>query len=38
MEFEAHTAPTTSPATPPLASLPLDLLALLPLRRCGAPG
>ena len=37
MEFEDHTAPAPAPAAP-LASLLLDLLALLPLRRCGAPG
>ena len=38
MEFEAHPAPATFPATAPLACLPLDLLGLLPLGRCGAPG
>jgi len=37
MEFEAHIASVTPPAAP-LAGLLLDLLALLPLRRCGAPG
>ena len=37
MEFEAHTAPVTTMAAP-LAGLLLDLLVLLPLRRCGAPG
>jgi len=37
MEFEAHTASRATPALP-LAGLLLDLLALLPLRRCGAPG
>jgi hypothetical protein len=33
MEFEAHIAFVRS-----AAALLLDLLALLPLRRCGAPG
>ena len=37
MEFEAHTASRPTPA-PGLGALLLDLLALLPLRRCGAPG
>jgi hypothetical protein len=37
MEFEAHTAPLPAPARG-LGALLLDLLALLPLRRCGAPG
>jgi hypothetical protein len=37
MEFEAHIASVPPPAAP-LAGLLLDLLALLPLRRCGAPG
>ena len=37
MEFEAHTASRPAPALVPGALL-LDLLALLPLRRCGAPG
>jgi hypothetical protein len=37
MEFEVHPAPATSPAAPP-AGLLLDLLALLPHGRCGAPG
>jgi hypothetical protein len=37
MEFEAHTASMSSPAVAP-AGLLADLLALLPLRRCGAPG
>lgn len=37
MEFEAHTASRPTPALP-LAALLLDLLALLPLRRCGALG
>ena len=37
MESEANTPSVTSPATP-LAGLLLDLLALLPLRRCGAQG
>ena len=37
MEFEGHTSPVAFPAT--LAGLLLlDLLALLPLGRCGAPG
>jgi hypothetical protein len=38
MEFESHTAPASSPVAALPAALPLDLLALLPLRRCGAPG
>ena len=37
MEFEAPTASHASPAVP-LPGLLLALLALLPLRRCGAPG
>jgi hypothetical protein len=40
MEFEAQTAFRSTPALG-LGALPLDLLdllALLPLRRCGAPG
>jgi len=37
MEFVAHIASVASPAAP-LGGLLLDLLALLPLRRCGAPG
>jgi len=37
MEFAAPTVRATIPAAP-LAGLLLDLLALLPLRRCGAPG
>jgi hypothetical protein len=37
MEFEAHTASMSSPAVA-LAGLLPDLLVLLPLRRCGAPG
>jgi hypothetical protein len=37
MEFEAHPAVGSFPAAP-LAGLLLDLLALLPLGRCGAPG
>ena len=37
MEFAAQTVPASIPAAP-LAGLLLDLLALLPLRRCGAPG
>jgi len=37
MEFEAHTASRPAPA-PKLVALLLDLLAALPLRRCGAPG
>lgn len=37
MEFEAHTASRPAPALG-LGVLLLDLLALLPLRRCGAPG
>ena len=37
MEFEAHTAFRSDPALG-LGALLLDLLALLPLRRCGAPG
>jgi hypothetical protein len=37
MEFEAHTASLPAPA-PELGALLLDLLAALPLRRCGAPG
>lgn len=37
MEFEAQSASLPCPALPP-AGLLLDLLALLPLRRCGAPG
>jgi len=37
MEFAAQTVSASIPAAP-LAGLPLDLLALLPLRRCGAPG
>jgi len=37
MEFAAPTLSASSPAAP-LAGLLLDLLALLPLRRCGAPG
>jgi hypothetical protein len=35
--FEAPTASPLSPAVA-LSGLLLDLLALLPLRRCGAPG
>jgi hypothetical protein len=38
MEFEAHPAPATFPAAAPLARPLAGLLALLPLRRCGAPG
>jgi hypothetical protein len=38
MEFDAPPAPATFPAAAPPAGLLLDLLALLPLRRCGAPG
>jgi hypothetical protein len=38
MEFEAHPAPAMHPAAAPLAGLLLDLLVLLPLGRCGAPG
>lgn len=37
MEFEAQTPSPLSLAVSP-ALLLLDLLALLPLRRCGAPG
>jgi hypothetical protein len=37
MEFEAHIASRRTPALG-LGVLLLDLLALLPLRRCGAPG
>lgn len=37
MEFEVHTATLPAPAPAPAALL-LDLLALLPLRRCGALG
>jgi hypothetical protein len=37
MEFEAHTASRPAPALA-LGALLLDLLAALPLRRCGAPG
>jgi hypothetical protein len=37
MEFEAHIASRPAPALG-LGTLLLDLLALLPLRRCGAPG
>lgn len=37
MEFEAHTVSVPTPALAPAALL-LDLLALLPLRRCGALG
>jgi len=37
MALEAHTAAFDMPAAP-RADLLLDLLALLPLRRCGAPG
>jgi hypothetical protein len=37
MALEAHTAAVDTPAAP-LADLLLDLLALLPLGRCGAPG
>ena len=37
MEFEAPTAARLPPAVVP-GTLLLDLLALLPLRRCGAPG
>jgi hypothetical protein len=37
MEFEAHTASLPAPALAP-AGLLLDLLAALPLRRCGALG
>ena len=37
MESQGQTAPEVSPAAPP-AGLLLDLLVLLPLRRCGAPG
>jgi len=38
MESESHTAPASSPVAALPAALPLDLLALLPLGRCGAPG
>jgi hypothetical protein len=37
MEFQAPTAPANF-ASAPSAGLLLELLALLPLRRCGAPG
>jgi hypothetical protein len=37
MESQGQTALEISPAAP-LAGLLLDLLVLLPLRRCGAPG
>ena len=37
MALEAHTAAFDMPAAP-RAYLLLDLLALLPLGRCGAPG
>ena len=37
MEFEAQFASRHAPALA-LGALLLDLLALLPLRRCGAPG
>jgi hypothetical protein len=37
MEFEAQRVSRPTPAVP-LAGLLLDLLTLLPLRRCGAPG
>jgi hypothetical protein len=37
MEFAAPTVCASIAAAPP-AGLLLDLLALLPLRRCGAPG
>ena len=37
MESDVPIATSRSPAVP-LAGLPFDLLALLPLRRCGAPG
>ena len=37
MALEAHTAAFDMPAAP-RAGLLLDLLALLPLGRCGAPG
>jgi hypothetical protein len=37
MEFDVPIATSRSPAAP-LAGLLFDLLALLPLRRCGAPG
>ena len=37
MEFDVPPAPASFPAAP-LADLLLDLLALLPLGRCGAPG
>jgi hypothetical protein len=37
MEFAAHTVSMASPAVA-LAGLLPDLLVLLPLRRCGAPG
>jgi len=37
MEFAAPNVAASIPAAP-LAGLLLDLLALLPLRRCGAPG
>ncbi len=38
MEIEVHTAPAKFPTAVPLAGLLLDLLALLPPVRCGAPG
>jgi hypothetical protein len=37
MEFAAPTVSASIPAAP-LAGLLFDLLVLLPLRRCGAPG
>jgi hypothetical protein len=37
MEFEARNFHAISPPAP-AAGLLLELLALLPLRRCGAPG
>jgi hypothetical protein len=38
MEFEAHPTPVMPPAIALLTGLPLDLLVLRPLWRCGAPG
>jgi hypothetical protein len=38
MEFPAHPVPATSPTAGPPAGLLFDLLALLRLGRCGAPG
>ena len=38
MESEVPIAASHSPAAPLAGGLLLDLLALLPLRRCGAPG